>query len=110
MLPNLALKRMNSSVNKPFFIKDLSILGHSLQCVFFCLPSFASRILLLYLAAKQNRRTVIVEDWSDLTVFQPHNAIIVDAFQVTPPMTPGKDNTLLSVVLPILQVWYLVRS
>jgi len=50
------LKKMKSSVNRPFFIKDLSVLGVPLS------------------------RTVIVEDWNDLCVFNPDNAFIVPQF------------------------------
>jgi hypothetical protein len=82
------LRNMNSQVNKPFFVKDLSALGHDMS------------------------RTVIVDDWPDLCVFNPHNALIVEGFEGPrsdspvkdgPDMSYRDDDVLVGKVLPVLK-------
>jgi hypothetical protein len=73
------LSRMESHVNKPHFIKDLSALGYNMS------------------------RTVIVDDWPDLCILNPENAVIVKQFDhvVKPGQLP--DDQLLSKALPLLR-------
>jgi hypothetical protein len=76
VLDDLAL--MNSHVNKPHFIKNLAAIGYNMS------------------------RTVIVDDWADLCVLNPENAIIVPQFDMTRALK-GDDDSLLTYVVPLLQ-------
>jgi len=69
-----ALKHMNSAVNAPHFLKDLSALGYDLS------------------------RTVIVDDWPDLALFNPTNLLTVDPFD----KSNLNDSSLLNKILPAL--------
>lgn len=74
------LNQMSSVVNHSHFVKDLSMLGHDM-----------SRIL-------------IVEDWPDLCVFNPDNAIIVNDFNNPhEDSNSAKDAELLEYVFPIVE-------
>jgi len=83
MLPPLVMEllgRMDSVVNMPHYIKDLSILGHTLA------------------------RTLIVEDWPDLCALNPDNAIIVPDFnKPSEDVNSANDKELLTYVLPIIE-------
>jgi hypothetical protein len=76
VLDDLAL--MNSHVNKPHFIKNLAAIGYNMS------------------------RTVIVDDWADLCILNPENAIIVPQFDMSRALK-GDDDALLSYVFPLLQ-------
>jgi len=87
------LKQMKSQVNEPFYIKDLSLLGRSLN------------------------RVVHIDDWADLCVFNPDNAIIVEQYDLQkagrchqrklqkgdPIDDPDHDDVLIKRVLPMLE-------